>query len=124
MINSTTTLSVAAVLTATTNALAIAQAPLPEPKAQQMTDAYYSAFGDNHSRAVHAKGIMFEGTFTPDLAARSVTKAKLFALSTAAMLGRFSNFTGIPTIPDNVGDATPRGLALKFTFRATARSIL
>jgi catalase len=116
MSNLTKNLSVAAVLTATTNALAIAQtAPLPEPKAQQMTDAYYSAFGDNHSRAVHAKGILFEGTFTPDPAARSITKAKLFALSTAAVLGRFSNFTGIPTIPDNIGDATPRGLALKFT---------
>ena len=31
------------------------------------------------------------------------------------MLGAFPNFTGIPTIPDNIGDATPRGLALKFT---------
>ena len=41
MSNLTKNLSVAAVLTATTNALAIAQtAPLPEPKAQQMTDAY------------------------------------------------------------------------------------
>ena len=116
MSNLTKNLSVAAVLTATTNALAIAQtAPLPEPKAQQMTDAYYSAFGDNHSRAVHAKGILFEGMFTPDPAARSITKAKLFALSTAAVLGRFSNFTGIPTIPDNIEGASPRGMAVKFS---------
>ena len=79
-----------------------------------MTDACYAAFGDNHSRAVHAKGILFEGTFTPDPAARSITKAKLFTLSTAAVRGRFSSFTGIPTIPDNIGDANPRGLALKF----------
>jgi catalase len=114
MSNLPKSLFVAAVLTAT-NVLAIAQtAPLHEPKAQQMTDAYYSAFGDNHSRAVHAKGILFEGTFTPDPSARSITKAKLFALSTAAVVGRFSDFTGIPTIPDNIGDANPRGLALKF----------
>jgi hypothetical protein len=35
-------------------ALAIASAPT----GQQMTDAKYAAFGDNHSRAVHAKGTM------------------------------------------------------------------
>ena len=29
--------------------------------------------------------------------------------------GVFRIFTGIPTIPDNIGDANPRGLALKFT---------
>ena len=28
----------------------------PAPTGQQMTDAMYAAFGDNHSRAVHAKG--------------------------------------------------------------------
>ena len=31
------------------------------------------------------------------------------------VLVRFSNFTGIPNIPDNIGDANPRGFALKFT---------
>src|SRR4029077_14609649 len=60
-------------------ALAIASAPT----GQQMTDAMYSAFGDNLSRAVHAKGTMVGGTFTPDPAARSLSKAKLFTLPTA-----------------------------------------
>jgi catalase len=59
--------------------LAIAVAPT----GQQMTDAMYAAFGDNHSRAVHAKGTMVEGTFTPDPAARSLSKAKLFMVPTA-----------------------------------------
>ena len=36
-----------------------------EPAPQQMVDALYSAFGDHHSRAVHAKGIMAVGTFEP-----------------------------------------------------------
>src|SRR5262249_37334954 len=30
------------------------------------------------------------------------------------VLARFSDFTGIPEIPDTVGEASPRGLALKF----------
>ena len=30
------------------------------------------------------------------------------------MTARFSDFTGIPTIPDNVGEANPRGFAVKF----------
>jgi hypothetical protein len=91
--------------------LAIVQAPT----GQQITDAMYAAFGDNHSRAVHAKGTMVEGTFTPDPAARSLSKAKLFTLSTAKVLGRFSDFTGIPTIPDNIEGASPRGMAVKFS---------
>ena len=31
------------------------------------------------------------------------------------MLVRFSDFTGIPDIPDTIGEANPRGFALKFT---------
>ncbi len=84
------------------------------PTGQQMTDAMYTAFGDNHSRAVHAKGLLIQGTFTPASDARSICKAKLFTLSSAQLLVRFSNFTGIPTIPDNIGDANPRGLSVKF----------
>jgi len=115
MSNLTKSLSFATTLTATAGTLATAQeAPLPEPKPQQMTNAYYSAFGDNHSRAVHAKGILVEGTFTPDPAARAVTKARLFAGGQIRVLARFSDFTGIPTIPDNTGDADPRGFAVKF----------
>src|ERR1035441_3989513 len=73
----------------------------PTPTGQQMTNAMYTAFGDNHSRAVHAKGTLMQGTFTPDPAARSITKAKLFTLQETTVLARFSDFTGIPTIPDN-----------------------
>ena len=86
----------------------------PTPTGQQMTNAMYTAFGDNHSRAVHAKGILMQGTFTPDPAARSITKAKLFTSQETTVLARFSDFTGIPTIPDNTMDANPRGMAVKF----------
>ncbi len=51
----------------------------------------YTAFGDPRFRAAHAKGILMEGTFTPDPTDRSLTKAKLFTLSNAKALARFSN---------------------------------
>jgi catalase len=93
-------------------------APAPavsQPAPQQMVNALYTAFGDNHSRAVHAKGIMAAGTFEPSADARTITKAKVFSAKAMPVLVRFSDFTGIPNIPDTVGDANPRGLALKFT---------
>ena len=89
-----------------------ADAAAPAPR--RMVDALYSAFGDNHSRAVHAKGIMVVGTFQPTPEASKLSKAAIFAGGTLPILVRFSNFTGIPTIPDTVGDANPRGLAIKF----------
>jgi catalase len=88
---------------------AAAAAPAP----QQMVDALYSAFGDHHSRAVHAKGIMAVGTFEPTPEAADLSKASIFARGALPVLVRFSDFTGIPEIPDTVGDANPRGFALK-----------
>ncbi len=52
--------------------------PVSQPAPQQMVNALYSAFGDNHARAVHAKGIMAVGAFEPSAEARTLTKAKLF----------------------------------------------
>ena len=83
------------------------------PAPQQMVDALYSAFGDHHSRAVHAKGIVAEGIFEPSQEAIELSKASIFAQGALPILVRFSDFTGIPEIPDNVGDANPRGFALK-----------
>jgi catalase len=82
--------------------------------AQDMVEALYVAFGDNHSRAIYAKGILLEGRFVPDPGARKLTSATLFVHDNATVLARFSNFTGIPTLPDTAADANPRGLALKF----------
>lgn len=89
-----------------------------EPTGRQMTQALYSAFGDNHSRAVHAKGVLASGSFKPSKEAATLSKATLFAGGQKPVLARFSNFTGIPTIPDTIGDANPRGLALKFELPA------
>jgi catalase len=92
----------------------VSKAQAAEPTPQKMVDALYSAFGDHHSRAVHAKGVMAIGTFEPSAEAVSLSKASIFANSLIPVLVRFSDFTGIPDIPDTVGDANPRGFAVKF----------
>jgi catalase len=78
-----------------------------------MVGALHSAFGQHHVRAVHAKGIILEGRFTPTPEAAGLTRAGVFAAGTIAVTARFSDFTGLPDIPDTVGDASPRGFALK-----------
>ena len=79
-----------------------------------LVNAMHSAFGDNHSRAVHAKGIIFEGTFVPNKDAAEITEAAHLQNESSKVLLRFSDFTGIPTIPDNNPAANPRGLGIKF----------
>jgi catalase len=79
-----------------------------------LVDALHSAFGTHHARAVHAKGIILDGTFSPTPEARGVSKAILFSGGRIPVTVRFSDFTGIPDIPDTVGDANPRGFAVKF----------
>lgn len=80
----------------------------------QGVEALYSAFGDNHSRAVHAKGIILEGTFIPAAEAESITSAIHFREGKLPIIVRFSDFTGIPDISDANGLANPRGFAIKF----------
>ena len=83
-------------------------------EAAQLVDDLHSVFGKHHARAVHAKGIILEGTFAPTEAARSVSRAALFARDGVPVTIRFSNFAGIPNVPDNVNDANPRGFGIKF----------
>jgi catalase len=80
----------------------------------QLVDALHSAFGKHHVRAVHAKGIILEGDFTPNAHAASLTTAAHLQKTGSAITVRFSDFTGIPDIPDNIGLANPRGFAVKF----------
>lgn len=80
----------------------------------QLVDALHTTFGNHHSRAVHAKGIILEGYFTPDPHAAELTKAFHLQRTKSKVIVRFSDFTGIPDIPDNSGLANPRGFAIKF----------
>lgn len=78
-----------------------------------LVQALHSAFGEHHARAVHAKGIILQGSFHPDANASLLTTAALFGADTLVIV-RFSNFTGIPDIPDTSKDASPRGMAIRF----------
>lgn len=81
---------------------------------QGLVKDLHAIFGEHHARAVHAKGVILEGNFAPTETARTLSRAVLFARPTVPVTVRFSNFTGIPDIPDNIVDANPRGLGIKF----------
>ncbi len=80
----------------------------------QLVDALHTTFGNHHARAVHAKGIILEGEFTPDPKAATLTTAFHLQEMHSQVIIRFSDFTGIPDIPDNAGAANPRGISIKF----------
>lgn len=65
-------------------------------------------------RAAHAKGLMLTGSFMPSPAARSLSRAPHIQRQSTPVTVRFSNSTGLPQIPDNIGDANPRGMAIRF----------
>jgi catalase len=88
--------------------------PSPNQSPQDLIDALHSAFGDNHSRAVHAKGIILTGSFKASKDARLLSASPIFSGVGIPVTARFSDFTGIPTIPDTIPDANPRGFAVKF----------
>lgn len=80
----------------------------------RLVKALHAAFGEQHARAVHAKGIIVEGVFTPSREARALSRAALFA-GPGSVVARFSDFTGLPHVPDNTGDSSPRGFAFRVT---------
>ena len=80
----------------------------------QLLDSIYSVFGKHHARAVHAKGVLLDGAFMPTAEARSLCAANLFEGAIEHVRVRFSDFTGIPDIPDTDPNANPRGFAVKF----------
>src|SRR4051794_20099382 len=65
-------------------------------------------------RPAHAKGILLSGVFTPSAAGAELTRAPPLHRTSTPVTVRFSDFAGIPTIPDTAGDASPRGMALRF----------
>jgi catalase len=66
-------------------------------------------------RPAHAKGILLNGTFTPSAEASWLTRAPHIQRSSTPVSVRFSNFAGIPTVPDNDPQgASPRGCAIRF----------
>jgi catalase len=88
------------------------QTPLPVA----LVDALNKLSNGPHKgfRANHAKGVMAEGTFTPSPSAASFSKAPHFAMSVPVLV-RFSDTTGVPTLPDADPNASPHGMAIRFT---------
>ncbi len=66
-------------------------------------------------RPAHAKGLMCSGTFTPSPEAKELTRAPHASRPSTPVTVRFSNSTGLPTIPDNDPQRSgPRGIAVRF----------
>ncbi|HEX2712918.1 MAG TPA: catalase family peroxidase [Candidatus Acidoferrales bacterium] len=84
--------------------------------ARQLLDAIDEQFGLHPGfRPAHAKGLMCSGMFMPSPEAAKLTRAPHAHRPSTAVTVRYSNGTGLPTIPDN--DPTrsgPRGIAIRF----------
>lgn len=81
-------------------------------EAGDAVDAINRVFGRHAgSRALHAKGTLCRGTFTPTAEAAGLTRAAAFNSGTLEATFRFSNGSGNPHHADYQPD--PRGLAAK-----------
>ncbi len=98
---------------------AVAQVSSPQPPLKstptQMVETLHSVFGDHHARAIHTKGVMLSGSFTPSPAAVQISSAVHLQGASVPVIVRFSNFVGVPDAPDNASMSSPRGLAIRFT---------
>jgi catalase len=66
-------------------------------------------------RPVHAKGILLSGAFTPSAGVGTLTNAPHVSRPSIPMAARFSDFAGVPTVPDyDSENASPRGIAVRF----------
>jgi len=94
--------------------------PLPSDEhiiqlANDLIEQLQAMFGVHPGyRPAHAKGLLLTGTFSPSPDAAALTRAPHIARQSTPVTVRYSNGTGLPTIPDNFPNANPRGMALRF----------
>jgi catalase len=90
---------------------------MPSTLVTDLLDIIDKLAGGVHAgfRPVHAKGLMYAGTFTPLPEAVKLTRAPHAARPTTPVTVRFSASAGIPTIADNdpMG-SSPQGIAVRF----------
>jgi catalase len=87
----------------------------PDPFSRGALQGFDNVFGLHPGfRPVHAKGILLSGTFTPSANVKELTKAPHVNRPSIRVAVRFSDFAGIPAIPDNDENASPRGFAVRF----------
>jgi catalase len=93
-----------------------AASPAPQlPLPFRVVDQFNAMFGVHPGfRANHAKGSVFEGTFTPAPAAKSLSKAAHLQGTSVPIIVRFSNGGGLPDMPDTNPSYRTRGMAVKF----------
>ena len=90
---------------------------------EQIVDAIHDINGRHEgTRAVHAKGIVCSGSFTPTAEAASLTRAAHMQGGPVRATVRFSNGGGDPATPDRAKDG--RGLAVKLYLDDGARTDL
>jgi catalase len=70
-------------------------------------------------RANHAKGVVVEGSFSPSATASGLSKATIFAGPPVPVTVRFSDSTGLPSLPDGSPPANPHGMSVKFHANST-----
>lgn len=87
----------------------------PKPMPVALVDSLNALSGGPHAgfRANHAKGVLVSGTFTPAPTAAAFSKAPHFRQKVPVLV-RFSDTTGVPTLPDASPDASPHGMAIRF----------
>ncbi|HVN03324.1 MAG TPA: catalase family peroxidase [Bryobacteraceae bacterium] len=91
-----------------------------EPKllslSHDVIEAFDKANGGVHRgfRPAHAKGVLLTGVFQRSPEAGSLTRAPHVQRDSVPVTVRFSDFAGIPAVPDNSQNASPRGCAIRF----------
>ena len=94
--------------------------PLPSDEriialSEKLIEQFDTIFGLHPGfRPAHAKGLLLTGVFRPSANASKLTRAPHIRRESTTVAVRFSNSTGLPMIPDNDGNADPRGLAIRF----------
>jgi catalase len=93
-------------------AACLAQTP---STATQTVDVMNKIWGRHPGiRANHAKGVVVTGSFVPTPAAKTLSKAPIFAGGPVPVTVRFSDSSGLPALPDGAPGANPHGMAVKF----------
>lgn len=87
-----------------------------KPVSVQLVDQMNKLYGVHPAtRANHAKGAVFEGTFTPAQGADALSSAVFLKGAPTPLTIRFSNAGGVPTAPDtDPSTGGIRGMAIKF----------
>jgi catalase len=88
----------------------------PDPLSREVLQAFDDVFGLHPGfRPAHAKGILLSGAFTPSATVQALTNAPHVSRPSIRVAVRFSDFAGVPNVPDyDENGASPRGFAIRF----------